>query len=47
MAHCANIFPSFGGAWFYVCRYVAQGNFGGSADYAQNVLPVVEGGTCE
>jgi uncharacterized protein YkwD len=47
MARCTNIFPTFGGAWFYVCRYAPPGNMNGADEYRQNVLPVSEGGTCE
>lgn len=45
MARCSNIFPEFGGAFFYVCRYQAQGNMAGG--YEQNVKPVSDGGLCE
>jgi pathogenesis-related protein 1 len=47
MARCGNIFPTFGGAWLYVCRYAPPGNMNGADEYQKNVLPVSDGGTCE
>lgn len=45
VARCGNIFPDFGGADYYVCRYLAAGNVQGN--YEQNVLPPSNGGVCE
>lgn len=47
MARCPNIFPDFGGANYFVCRYGVPGNNVSPGQFEANVLPVPANGMCQ